>query len=61
MKWLVGSFVPAAVVILITPFFIRMYLKQSNMDLEHTRIYSERMSGQMNAMTKNERVNIYII
>jgi DASS family divalent anion:Na+ symporter len=55
MKWLVGSFVPAAVVILITPFFIRMYLKQSNMDLEHTRIYSERMSGQMNAMTKNER------
>ena len=58
-KWLIGASVPASIVILIVPQAICMYLKQSNIDLEHTKTYSERMLRQMKSMSSDEKVNIY--
>ena len=55
VKWLIGSIVPGAVVILLIPLVIALYLKQGNMDLEHTKVYSDRMLREMKAMTKNEK------
>jgi len=60
VKWFIGAIVPGAIVILIVPQVISMYLKQGNIDLEHTQTYSERMLRQMKSITTNEKVNIYI-
>jgi len=54
-KWLIGASVPASIVILIVPQAICMYLKQSNIDLEHTKTYSERMLRQMKSMSSDEK------
>jgi len=54
-KWLIGASVPASIVILIVPQAICKYLKQSNIDLEHTRTYSERMLRQMKSMSNVEK------
>lgn len=54
-KWLIGSAVPGAVVILLIPQVLCLYLKQSNMNLEHTKIYSNRMHREMKPMTRNEK------
>jgi len=55
VKWFIGAIVPGAIVILIVPQVISMYLKQGNIDLEHTQTYSERMLRQMKSITTNEK------
>ncbi len=60
MKWLIGAIVPASIVIIVVPQVISMYLKQDNIDLEHTKNYSERMLQQMKSISKKEKVSIHM-
>jgi len=60
IKWLIGAIVPAFIVILLVPQAISIYLRQGNIDLEHTKAYSDRMLRQMKSVSKNEKVNIKI-
>jgi len=55
IKWLIGASVPASIVIFLVPQAISIYLRQSNIDLEHTKTYSERMLRQMKSISKNEK------
>jgi len=55
IKWLIGAIVPVVIVIFLVPHVIRIYLKQENMNLEQTQVYSERKLNQMKNMSQEEK------